>query len=122
MLDSFLLIKSASPDCLGQNLRSSRCRPVFVGRTVDSFCLVGISAGGTSLLQSHRGSLIARTMTATARSDTVIEWIGADLLCMRSKNTGECSYNESRYRPFLIKISNNLSINNRVTIDAAFRN
>ena len=60
-----------------QNLRSSRLRLVTGGLGGDDSWLVG-SIEGILLLQSHLGSLMARKMTAIARSATAIEFIGTE--------------------------------------------
>ena len=69
----------------GQNLRSSRWRPVFEGRAGGACGVAGFSADGNSFSQLQRGSLIARTITAIARSATAIELRGGPLLFISSR-------------------------------------
>ena len=69
----------------GQNLRSSRWRPVFEGRAGGACGVAGVSADGNSFSQLQRGSLIARTITAIASSATAIELRGGPLLFMSSR-------------------------------------
>ena len=60
-----------------QSLRSSRRRPVTEGLGEGNRWLVG-SIEGILLSQSHLGSLMARKMTAIARSATATEFIGTE--------------------------------------------
>ena len=65
-----------------QNLRSSRCRPVPEGRDGEACGAIVVAADGKSFVQSHCGSLIARTITATASSATANALKGIQLLFM----------------------------------------